>query len=424
MTAIKCIKITNFRSITHLVIDCSTGMNFFIGNNGAGKSTVLDAVRILLSWFVARLRHPSGKGSVPSDQDITIGKGFCILAIELTNGVQWQIYKQRKTSRVQPVAKTELAGLTKYVNTMLGSSDPPTVPIMACYGVNRAVLDVPLRLNKHHKLEVLDAYENALDDGANYRSFFEWFREREDIENEQFSRNRLSNNAYKHDRQLQAVRDALAQALPEYGLFRVQRNPRAFILEKAGKKLDFRQLSDGEKCYITLIGDIARKLSMTHPTSDTPLLEDGIVLIDEVDLHLHPMWQSTVISRLRSCFPHCQFFITSHSAYVASNIKPTDLFMVLRENGQWLVTEAVYGAQSNELLTTYFDMSTLRNPDVQQHIDHIWKLMGQGDTMSTEFNECVNWLYANLPADDKELALIKFQKSLIEQGKIKVNGSR
>lgn len=421
MFSIKQIEITNFRSIDHLVIDCSQSINLFIGNNGAGKSTILDAIRIMLSWYVARLRNPSGKGILPNDQDINNGKSYCLLVVTLTNGVRWQIYRQRSSSRAQSAGKSDLSELNKHINSLFMDDRPGPLPIVAYYGVNRAVREMPLRLAKHHRLEALDAFDGNLDDGANYRSFFEWFREREDIENEEFSHTvfplTFPLKSYEHDNQLQAVRNAIESILPEYGSFRVQRSPRAFILQKNGKRLDFRQLSDGEKCYITLVGDIARKLAMTHPASSSPLLEDGIVLLDEIDLHLHPTWQTLVVPRLRKCFPSCQFFITSHSPYVVSNIKPTDLMMVLGGDNPWRVEGQVYGAPTGELLNEYFRMPTLRNPEVQQHIDMVWQLLAKGDTTSDAFIDGVSWLQANLPAGDNELALIAFQAKLIEKGK-------
>lgn len=77
--------------------------------------------------------------------------------------------------------------------------------------------------------------------------------------------------------------------------------------------LDVLQLSDGEKCTLALFGDIARRLAIANPSLDDPLQGDGVVLIDELELHMHTSWQRKVISMLKKTFPNIQFIITTRS---------------------------------------------------------------------------------------------------------------
>ena len=84
------------------------------------------------------------------------------------------------------------------------------------------------------------------------------------------------------------------------------------------EELLLNQLSDGEKCYIALVCDIARRMSIANPNGDV-LNGSGIVLIDEVDLHLHPSWESTVMEKLHEVFPNIQFIVSAHSPLVASH---------------------------------------------------------------------------------------------------------
>ncbi|ESC16106.1 RecF/RecN/SMC family protein [Salmonella enterica subsp. enterica serovar Agona str. 0292] len=92
------------------------------------------------------------------------------------------------------------------------------------------------------------------------------------------------------------------------------------ILKKGEVELDIQQLSQGEKTIFTLVGDLARRLILLNPNLSNPLLGYGIVLIDEIDLHLHPQWQQTIIERLTSTFPNVQFVITTHSPQVLSTV--------------------------------------------------------------------------------------------------------
>ncbi|MFA0173138.1 AAA family ATPase, partial [Vibrio splendidus] len=104
-------------------------------------------------------------------------------------------------------------------------------------------------------------------------------------------------NASSKDRQLTAVRSAIYKFMPEFSNLRVRRKPRLHMsIDKNGQSLNVAQLSQGEKSLMALIGDIARRLAVMNPSLENPLMGDGIVLIDEVDMHLHPKWQRTLIA--------------------------------------------------------------------------------------------------------------------------------
>jgi predicted ATP-binding protein involved in virulence len=134
---------------------------------------------------------------------------------------------------------------------------------------------------------------------------------------------------------------------------------------------DRKPIATFEKGFITLIGDIARRLAIANPESKNPLLGEGIILIDEIELHLHPSWQIEIISQLRSTFPNCQFIVTTHSPLVISSIKDFDdekLFPL--QNGNIINhTEAPYGKQVQDLLRSIFDLKTVRNIEVQEKFD-------------------------------------------------------
>ena len=103
---------------------------------------------------------------------------------------------------------------------------------------------------------------------------------------------------------------------------------------KHGRPYYVDQLSDGEKCLLALIGDLARRLAIANSANDNdPLKGDGIVLIDEIDLHLHPSWQRDIVPRLLKTFPNCQFFLTTHSPLVLNNVQPHNLFLVSNDQG-------------------------------------------------------------------------------------------
>jgi len=414
------VKIENFRGIHSLYVDCGERMNVIIGNNGAGKSTVLVAIRILLSWFVARIRSRDGKGLRISDDDITSGESFCRLEILLDNGTRWKLFKQKSKYRGKAIDKTDLTQLTAMTDRLMvereKSAKSTALPAIGYYGVNRAVADVTPEVSKKSQIEAEDSYDVRLNNGANFTRFFDWFRELEDIENANYR----NTGRLDEDGQLNAVRRALESVLPGMGHFHVSRKPRAFMLEKDGVSLRIDQLSDGEKCYLTLIGDIARMLSMVTNGILNPLQGCGMILIDEVDLHLHPQWQTEVISLLGGIFPNCQFFLTTHSPFVVSSLKSfeNDRFLLMDQGEGELVSENTFGKSVSEILTEFFEMKSLRNQEVHQRLTVIWQCLAKGDSSSKEFCQASEWLKKNLSPSDIAFAHINLERKKLEGKKI------
>lgn len=215
-----------------------------------------------------------------------------------------------------------------------GSRDPSLRPEAKLidegnyYPVNRAVLDVPVRIRKKHAFERFEAYDQALEAGGrNFRVFFEWFRQREDIENEQNARSKRRRYV---DRQLQAVRSAVERLMPGFSELHVERNPQRMVVSKKGESLAVDQLSDGEKCVLAMVGDLARRLAIVSLEGAEPLDEHAVVLIDEIDLHLHPAWERAVLPSLRRAFPNCQIIVSTHSPHVIATA-PRESVIILED---------------------------------------------------------------------------------------------
>jgi len=104
-------------------------------------------------------------------------------------------------------------------------------------------------------------------------------------------------------------------------------------IRKNGFSLNVSQLSDGEKIYMALVGDLCRRLTLANPTLDDPLQGEGIVLIDELDLHLHPQWQTEIATKLCETFPNIQFIVTTHSPLVITNVQSSQLRILSSTDG-------------------------------------------------------------------------------------------
>ncbi|MDE6336439.1 MAG: AAA family ATPase, partial [Muribaculaceae bacterium] len=285
------------------------------------------------------------------------------------------------------------------------------LPMFVKYSVNRSLIDIPTHVHKKHVLDAMSLYEGKIDGGSNLRSFFEWFREREDIEREE--REERKSFLYE-DPQLTVVRRAISEVMGDYGDLHTRRKaPAGFELRKNGKIFRVEELSDGEKCYLTLIGDIARRLAICNPTLQNPLMGIGIVLIDELELHLHPSWQCEVIDKLRDVFPNCQFFITTHSPHIVQNLRldKEDSMIVLTE-GKVHNVEASYGSPVDEILSEVFGLQSLRPLPVAKLTNRIWSLLEKGIFEGEELQKSMHKLGELITEHDSEFARIRMQIAL------------
>ena len=378
-----------FRGARDLSLDFHDRLNVFVGMNGSGKSSILDGAALLLSWLVNRIKHGNVSGRPIAESDIRNGATSANLEIsckEQAHFFSWNLAKTRKGYNKDAVSilisLTELAKQTQ--RTITENKGLTNLPLFVYYPVNRAVLDIPLRIREKHSFDLLSAYDDSLTSGANFRTFFEWFREREDLENEnrKYENYLIKPEGFQlPDIQLEAVRSALAQFMPEFTNLTVRRNPLRMEVEKNGEKLTVNQLSDGEKCLMAMIGDLARRMAIANPIRSNPLEGEGVVLIDEIDLHLHPTWQRMVVPNLRRVFPHCQFLISTHSPHVITHVQPENLFL-LRMTDQGLIAQRPiesYGKTVERVLEDLMGLETTRPDEVTETIQHIYEQIDQRD---------------------------------------------
>lgn len=353
-------------------------MNVFYGINGAGKSTILDAIAILLSWLSARMRSLSGSGRGISMNDINnkaSSSGINLRVDHAGFSFSWSIIRNRRPGRQNTERKSQLLGVGELCK-MLTQSSVPLYPVLAFYPVTRAVIDIPLRIRSRHDFGALNAYENSLSSAADFRTFFEWYREREDLENETYR----NNHVLVKDPQLDAVRQAVEQFLPGFSQLTVRRNPLRMEVKKNGSILLVNQLSDGEKCLLALVGDLARRLAIANEQNPKNALNGaGIVLIDEVDLHLHPAWQRMIVPTLRRTFPNCQFFLSTHSPLVLNQLQPQNLFLLKNNQNQLSVEHPgeSYGKNSTRILEDLMGLATTSTDEVAEALTNIFQLIAE-----------------------------------------------
>lgn len=358
---IKHLTLRSFRGIKHMELDFTESVTAFVGVNGVGKSTVLEALAIALSQLTWRINgHPLKARPIALDD---IRQGDAYARIELTvelrgRELTWATVTNRKKGlHSDPMRASHLEALNEAVRQLnkewehveCDRQESYDLPLAVYYDVNRAVLDIPIRVKEKLRNNSYEVYQDALDHGgADFKRFFIWFRNREDFENEQ----RRDTPSFR-DRALEAVRTAIG-SFTEFRNLRIRRSPLRMTVVKHDQEFNVAQLSDGERNMLALVGDLARRLSVLNPSLENPNHGSGVVIIDEIDLHLHPRWQREVIRKLEQTFVNCQFIVSTHSPQIIGELKPESVMLL--KNGE-LMGHAMrsIGLNSAEILEELMD---------------------------------------------------------------------
>lgn len=398
------VELTDFRGIERLTLALSANpTTVLIGVNGSGKTTLLDAIVLLLAHFEAGVRGSSERPRELTDDDVMNGRSSATIAITVqigTNPVTWSLLHTRGGETPLAGERAGLFSLDEEIAHIRGEIARGDVylPVAVHYTVNRAVLDIPLRIRTTHPFEPLEAYDGALARGSsNFRLFFEWFRDREDLENE----TRIQRSEHR-DHQLEAVRRAITSLLPGVCDLRVQRAPLRMVVTKREWTLYVDQLSDGEKCLLAMAGDLARRLAMANPYADDPLQGGGVVLIDEIELHLHPGWQRRIMPALERTFPNCQFVVSTHSPAVLGHVDHDSVFILKPEaTGVHVARPDVSkGMDVNRILEDLLDVPA-RPEEFERKLEEMHRRLDAADTTGARALHAE--LAATLGADDPAL---------------------
>ncbi|MDO4569602.1 MAG: AAA family ATPase [Planctomycetia bacterium] len=397
---LKSLQIQCYRGIHEMQLDFHPQMNVLVGVNGAGKSTVLDALSIMLSRVVSLIRSGKNAGKDIAPFDISAGKTDVRLgAILEDDGVHfgWGLAKslkgRRKASRsdLLPEGVENVKVLTERIRQKIDEAQENcSIPVLIYYQANRIALNFPRFVHTDRDFSLLSVYHDALSCRADYRVLLEWFRERENAEDREFKRlvmearseSGTNSDAVQfvaefHDPQLQAVRNAWKLFMPEISEFTIMSNPLRLEAKKNGVSFRIDQLSDGEKSLLALSGDIARRLAIANPTRSNPLEGEAIILVDEIDLHFHPKRQRTILQQLMEVFPHCQFIVATHSPQILGRVHAESIFLLV-ENDEGVIVlerpEESFGMTTNEILEDIMEVPS-RDPDEEEKLLRLFELI-------------------------------------------------
>ena len=313
------------------------------------------------------------------------------ILLRAANGVEWG---RGKTFGRNPGLKQLQERILLILRNNEKDEPPKELPIVAFYDTDRAALDVPRRRrNFRGEFPRYAALEGALSPRTNFRDFFKWFHAKEDEELREQKERRDFDYRLK---ELDVVRKAITEMIPGASDPRIKLRPLRFVVTlqtESGKTehLALDHLSGGYRIMLALAADLARRMAQGSPHLNNPLNAEAIVLIDEIELHLHPSWQQRVLDDLMRTFPNTQFIVSTHSPQVLTTVKAEQIVHLFRENDEVLAevphvsTVATYGAKAGDVLASVMGVEE-RPPNnlFKKTLDAYVKLIDNGQGKSPE----------------------------------------
>jgi predicted ATP-dependent endonuclease of OLD family len=414
---LKKLTLANFRGFDQIDLEFEEDLTVIAGVNGVGKSGVLQALAALLSHalpqFCVCLEKPTNlvgndiqlsKAALSISCSLDLGNAALSASIlrsapidldevkvlgeqrdELRKRIRYTAKKSKEAIEIEDQIKrieqrlanpTDLPTVTLFPANNVGvdfytmtTAAAASQPIAVLYSTSRLLKHVGLKLPPVTNVFLSSAYINALSQTeVSLYEFANWFRA-------------VSEGAIQMPARaevfLKLVESTLTALLPEMSELQLHTDGQPqFSLKKGTKRLYLWQLSDGEQGLIALALDLLRRLAIANPFVENPVeTGSGIVLIDEIELHLHPSWQRRVIRSLQSVFKQCQFVVTTHSPQVIGQVLPSKLRLLhTDESGKVIQTSVAqsFGMDSSWVLQNVMGVPA-RDYETEQRLSAIYQ---------------------------------------------------
>lgn len=352
------LSLKNFRCFDEREFSFSPGFNVCIGENGSGKTALLDALSIAVGSFLMGIVKSSGR--LPIEQDVrsvTIRHGETVtrervkpLVIRCSGTFSrlgnflvrqaggsarvsefetwwWRSLRGQRTTRKGAVSIKQIAEI---VRKRVVAGEAVTLPLIAFHGTGRLWWNLR---DRHGEVEPtgptsrFSGYENCLEPASDHKGFARWMKR---LELRQLQEGVTI-------AELEIVRGVAREAIPGCKDLRYLVNDDELIATMhSGTLVPVSSLSDGQRTVLGLVTDLARRCAVLNPHLglDAARRTHGVVLIDELDLHLHPTWQRRIVDDLRRLFPELQFIATTHSPFIVQSLRADELIDLDRRGGE------------------------------------------------------------------------------------------
>lgn len=341
-THIERLRLTNFRCFEHLEIEFDPELTVLVADNGGGKTTVLEALAIALcplgdTLLASKDSRPLTNADIRlvlTDQGMVAASPTAIRAYAEVRGqaTAWEVGTNRLLYELNESALVARGEALR--DDLIAHADkkrsgpPPVLPVLAYYGTGRDWAARQRRDGARRKDDdirtVTSAYMHALSGSPRVEHFVTWFdRATRQVQNE------IQTGILSPQRPrllLDAVQRAISAVLEPTGWQHLEWDflaDEVIAFHPEHGRLPVAQLSDGIRATIALVADLAHRAVRLNPQfgEDACFRAPGIVLVDEVDKHLHPSWQQIIVGQLRAAFPAMQFILTTHSPQVLSTVR-------------------------------------------------------------------------------------------------------
>lgn len=353
-------------------------INLIVGINGAGKTTVLKAVALnILSSVI----HNSGftpyhlvrRTNVEAPKIAQIQTDLLLHAQDINSRTKGKTIVEHITMKVKRIRDTELlepeTGVSPHWENIFDDKSPAF--LLVGYGVNRRV----------ESASTYDSSTRARTRQLRYQRVAGLFEE-------QMTLTPLSTwlpQLEKSNRQVyKEIVRLLHELLPKECRLQEMVKGGEYMFNIAGASVPFGALSDGYRAYIGWITDLLYHLWLGASRSLTLRNSKGIVLIDEIDLHIHPQWQRSIVPKISRTLPNLQFILTTHSPIVTGTVESGNIFVTESDATSTSkisqIEERVHGLSAEQvLLSSYFDLDTTRAPVAEDELTNLARLAQKGD---------------------------------------------
>jgi predicted ATP-binding protein involved in virulence len=427
------IRLRNFRAFKDLQLALEPQLTVLIGRNGAGKSTVLEGLAVALGAWLSGFKgihedHPiprsaahlrtTDHGGIPS-----VEASFPVRVEAEGKVVNWATSWDRELrsadGRTTSGGASDIRSLAAHVEAeWLSGPDPLALPVLAYYGTGRLWLHKRDRKGEKSNLKSrLQGYRAALEAASDQKGLEAWMAWREEDRVQRLARADEEGRPLAEVRspELEAVSAAACGCLENAKRIYYSANHQELRVDfEDGSSIPFDALSDGQRTLIAVAADIAWRATQLNPHfgAEAPTRAEGVVLIDEVDLHLHPAWQRRVLEDLTRVFPGIQFVVTTHSPQVMSTAPPGSVRLIDAAHQVHRV-ERTTGKDTNSLLEDILGVPA-RPRAWQDKLDELARRIDDGEI--AEAKVLLAELSGSLGEDDAQVVAAQWELSMAERG--------
>lgn len=380
------IHLQNYRAHRDLRVEFNAKFNVVAGINGSGKTSLIKGISEGLGGVLQGLPNVPTSiyselgyvhvSAVPFKGRYRFEPQFPVL-ITTKGNLAGKDFTQtlKKTSDV--AQQTTNGGCPMYETFNKGETSP-VMPVVAFYRANRQwiaersqVMKAAMEKSSRH-----DGYQQWWDAAVNVSALQHWVIGRC---LERYQRSSETGKRFHEidDDELALVNTALTAAIEGIGDLRYDMQQKSLLVNwqqaegDQQKTISFDHLSDGQRAVICLVADIAQRICLLNPQLGKDVIRQtpGVVLIDELDVHLHPRWQRRIVNGLKAAFPSVQFIATSHSPQVLGELQPEEIIL-LREGGT-SQPQVSYGLNSSQVLEEIMGASS-RNLEVEEKLKQLF----------------------------------------------------